>query len=155
MKSNFITAAHVPGIMNVKADVEARSPETKAAGKLNEFYFHSSFNDLIISSSVNVFASWINAKIPRFFSYRQDLNAKVINAFTVNRHIIDFYCFLPCSCIGKVIVSNWPSIIEKHQWSISTDWIIRRSNSYPNEMMELWYISAIFATYPALVWFFH
>ena len=57
MKSNFITAAHVPGIMNVKADVEARSPETKAAGKLNEFYFHSSFNDLIISSSVNVFAS--------------------------------------------------------------------------------------------------
>ena len=56
MKS-FITAAHVPGIMNVKADVEARSPETKAAGKLNEFYFHSSFNDLIISSSVNVFAS--------------------------------------------------------------------------------------------------
>ena len=103
MRSNFITAAHVTGIMNIEADAESRIVETKTDWKLNESYFHITFNDLRISFSVKLFTSWINTQLSRFYLCRQDRNAKVINAFTVNRYANDFYCFPPSSCIGKVI----------------------------------------------------
>lgn len=57
MRSNFITAAHVTGIMNIEADAESRIVETKTDWKLNESYFHITFNDLRISFSVKLFTS--------------------------------------------------------------------------------------------------
>ena len=70
-----------------------------------------------------MFASTINAQLPRFFPYRQNPKAEVINAFCVSWHNLSFYCFRLFSCIGKVlqkiisdnaigilIVPNWPSL---------------------------------------------
>ena len=41
MRNNFITAAHIAGIMNFEADVESRSSEKRSERKLNGSYFHS------------------------------------------------------------------------------------------------------------------
>ena len=88
----FITAAHIPGILNVKADPESRKSELKTA------------------------------QLPQSFAYQPDPKAEVINAFCVSWHNLSFYCFPQFSCIGKVlqkvisynatgtlIVPNWPS----------------------------------------------
>ena len=122
MRNNFATAAHIPGILNVEADAESRNSETRTEWKLNEALFRSILHHFRCSPSVELFASWINTQLPRFFAYRPDPNAEFINAFTVNWNKVDFYCFPPFSCIGKVIqkiisdkasgiliVPNWPN----------------------------------------------
>ena len=103
MRNNFITAAHIPGILNVEADAESRNSETTTKWKLNEALFRSILHHFRCSPSVDLFVSRINTQLPRFFAYRPDPNAEVINAFTVNWNKVDFYCFPPFSCIGKVI----------------------------------------------------
>ena len=40
-RNNFMTAAHIPGVMNVEADAESRSSETKTEWKMNESYSNS------------------------------------------------------------------------------------------------------------------
>ena len=41
MRNNFITAAHIPGILNVEADAESRNSETRTEWKSNEALFGS------------------------------------------------------------------------------------------------------------------
>ena len=55
IRNDFITAAHIPGIMNVEANVESRSSETRAEWELKESYFHSTFNYFRANRSVNFF----------------------------------------------------------------------------------------------------
>ena len=118
----FITAAHIPGILNVEADQESRKSELRTEWKLHESNFGYIQKYLNFYPSVDLFASRINAQLPRFFAYRPDPKAEVINAFCVSWHNLSFYSFPPFSCIGKVlqkiisgnatgilIVSNWPS----------------------------------------------
>lgn len=100
-RNNFITAAYIPDIMNVEADAESRSSGTKTGWKLNESYFHSILNHLRSNSSVDLFALRINTQLLGFSSYRPDSNAEVINAFTINWHTNDFYCFLHFGVLAK------------------------------------------------------
>ena len=93
MRNNFITTVHIPSIMNVVTDAEPRSSETRPGWKLNESYFHSIPNHFRSNPSVDLFAPRINTQLPRFFSYRADPSAEVINAYRQSAHTIDFYCF--------------------------------------------------------------
>ena len=34
MRNNFITSAHIPGTINVEANVESRSSETRTVGEI-------------------------------------------------------------------------------------------------------------------------
>ena len=88
--------AHIPGILKVEADQESR----------NESIFGYIKKYLDFYPSVDLFASRINAQLPRFFAYRPDPKAEVINAFCVSWHNLSLYCFPPFSCIGKVSQKN-------------------------------------------------
>ena len=48
--------------------------------------------------STGLFASGANAQLPRFFSYRPDATAEMINAFCVSWDNLSFYCFPKISC---------------------------------------------------------
>ena len=119
---NWITASHIPGILNVEADAESRKNEVKTEWKLNETIFHDLVSYLKFVPTIDIFASRINTQLPHFISYRPDPDAVHINAFTVDWHLLKFYCFSPFSCIGRVIqkiihdkatgiiiVPNWPN----------------------------------------------
>ena len=119
---SWAIAAHIPGILNVEADQESRKSELRTEWKLHESIFGYVQKYLNFYPSVDLFASRINAQLPRLFAYRPDPKAEVINAFCVSWHNLSFYCFPPFSCIGKVlqkiisdnatgilIVPNWPS----------------------------------------------
>ena len=118
----FITAAHIPGILNVEADQGSRKSELRTEWKLHEsiFGYIQKYSDFHLS--VDLFTSRINSQLSRFFAYRPDPKAEVINVFCVSWHYLSFYCFPPFSCIGKIlqkinidnatgilIVPNWPS----------------------------------------------
>ena len=121
MKETFLYAAHILGFLNMQADQERRKSELRTEWKLHESIFGYIQKYLDFYSSVDLFASRINAQLPRFFAYRSDPKAEVINAFCVSCHNLSFYCFPPFSCIGKVlqkiisdnatgisVVPNWP-----------------------------------------------
>ena len=101
--NNFLTATHIPEILNVEADAESREAETRTEWKLNDSIFSDMLKHFKFKPVIDLFASRINNQLPRFFSFRPDPEAEVINAFSVNWHSIPFYCFPPFSCIGRVI----------------------------------------------------
>ena len=121
-KDIFITPAHIPGILNVEADQESRKSELRTEWMLPKSIFGYIQKYFDFYPSVDLFASRINAQLPRFFAYRPEPKAEVINAFCVSWNNLSFYCIPPFSCIAKVlektisdnptgilIVPNWPS----------------------------------------------
>ena len=107
----FIAAAHIPGILNLEADQKSRKSELRTEWTLHEYIFDHIQRYLDFYPSVDLLASRINPRLPRFFAYRPDPKAEVINAFCVSWHNLSFYCFPPFSCIGKVLQKNnfWQS----------------------------------------------
>ena len=121
MRNSFITAAHNPGIMNVGANAESRSSETRTEWKLNESDFHSISNHFRSNTSVDLFTSWINSQLARFFMHQPDRNAGVIDAFTVNLHTIDFYRLTQFFCFRKrkekIILDKASGMLIEPNWS--------------------------------------
>ena len=52
---------------------------------------------------MDLFASRLNAKLPRFYSWRPDPDAKIVDAFTVPWNQNMFYAFPPFCLVGKVL----------------------------------------------------
>ena len=121
-KDVFITATHIPGILNVEADQGSRKSEIRTEWKLHESVFSYIPKYLVFYPSVDLFASRINPQVPQFFAYRSEPKADMINTFCVSWYNLSFYCSPPFSCIGKLlqkiisnnangvlIVPSWPS----------------------------------------------
>ena len=119
-RDTFITTAHIPGILNVKADQESRKSELRTEWKLHKSIFGYIQKYLDFYPSVDLFASRINVQLPRFFAYRPDPKAEVINAFCLSWHNLSFYCFPPFSCKGnilqKIISDNATGILIVPKW---------------------------------------
>ena len=119
---NWITATHIPGILNVEADRESRDSEMRTEWMLNEEIFKEVILTLEFTPDIDLFASRINTQLQNSCSYRPDPNCKAVNAFTINWGIKKFYSFPPFSCIPKVmqkiysdkatgilVVPDWPN----------------------------------------------
>ena len=91
----FITAAHIPGILNAEVDQQSRKSELKIEWKLHESIFSYIKKYLDFYPSVNLFTSRIKAQLIQFLAYRPDLKAEVMNGFCFSSHNLSFYC-LPC-----------------------------------------------------------
>ena len=83
-RNNFLTATHIPGILNVETDAESREAERRTEWKLNDSIFSDMLKLFKFKSVIDLFASRINNQLPRFFSLRPDPEVEVINAFSVN-----------------------------------------------------------------------
>ena len=121
-RNNWITASHIPGVLNIEADEESRKCELRSEWQLNKNIFQTVIQHFKVFPDLDLFATRINTQLPSFFSYRPDPDAMAVNAFSVDWEFINFYCFPPFSCIGKVIqkiitdnasgiliVPNWPN----------------------------------------------
>ena len=83
-KDIFIPVTHILGILNVEADQESRKLELRTEWKLHDSIFGYIQKYLDFYPSVDLFASRIKAQLPRFFVYRTDPKAEVINAYCVS-----------------------------------------------------------------------
>lgn len=119
---NWLTISHIPGILNVEADVESRKHVIKTEWKLSEKIFLDIVSHFQFFPDIDLFASRINTQLATFGSYRPDPCATHVNAFTINWHGQKVYCFPPFACVGAVVqkaiqdkieglivVPNWPN----------------------------------------------
>ncbi|XP_057291878.1 uncharacterized protein LOC130614434 [Hydractinia symbiolongicarpus] len=105
--NNWLTATHIPGILNVEADRESRKCETRIEWMLNKEVFNYVIDTLDFQPDIDLFASRINSQLDMFYSYRPDPECQAVDAFTINWHNKIFYAFPPFTCIARVIQKIW------------------------------------------------
>ena len=118
----YLSASHIPGVLNVEADAESRKSEVRTEWRLNEDVFQNMISYFNFKPSIDLFASRVNTKLKQFIAYRPDPEAVAINSFSVSWSDLKFYSFPPFSCVGKVlqkitqdqatgliIVPDWPN----------------------------------------------
>ena len=105
--NNWVTATHIPGILNVEADQESREQATRTEWMLNKKDFQQIIQTLEFNPTIDLFASRLNTQLTSFVSYRPDPNSQAVNAFTIEWGDKAFYAFPPFACIPKVIQKIW------------------------------------------------
>ena len=118
----WISAAHIPGRENVVADHESRRVNLDAEWKLDSSLLQSALSELEFSPTIDLFASRLNAQLPRYVSFRPDPIAVGTDAFSLCWKEEIFYAFLPFSIIAQVlqkvqqdqgtgilVVPDWPT----------------------------------------------
>ena len=142
-KNNWITASHIPGILNIEADEESRKNETKTEWRLNPDAFEYIQQSLSFTPEVDIFASRINTQLPRFYAFRPDPDAEAIDAFCMDWADLKFYAFPPFICIDKVlqkikfekatgilVVPDWPN---QHWYNSFSSIVIREIILFPRK----------------------
>lgn len=118
----WISAAFIPGKENTAADYESRHFNWDAEWKLDTSILRDAFTELGVNPTVDLFASRVNAQLPRYASYRPDPEAFAVDAFSLSWRNLTVYAFPPFSvilpmlrkmlrdgCEGVVIVPKWPT----------------------------------------------
>ncbi len=80
----WVTAAHLPGVMNCIADRESRTSRTETEWMLNPKLFHTVIKQLDVQPCVDLFASRINHQIKPYVSWHPDGDAINTDAFTTD-----------------------------------------------------------------------
>lgn len=95
-----IFASYIKSSHNIEADGGSRNIDIE--WELNSQAFHKIVNTFG-KPDIDLFASRINAKCPRYVSWKPDPSAYNIDAFTVNWSNYFFYAFPPFALILKVL----------------------------------------------------
>ena len=99
----WISAAHIPGVLNTEADEESRKINTDSEWKLDSRVLQSTLTQLKFTPSVDLLASRLNAQYERYVSFRPDPEAFAVDAFSLSWQSLDFYAFPPFSVITRVL----------------------------------------------------
>ena len=98
----WLTAAHLPGHLNVLADERSRIFDDKTEWKLNASVFQSIVREFG-KPAIDLFASRLNFQLKPYISWKPDPEACHVDAFTLDWSNIVFYAFPPFSIISQVI----------------------------------------------------
>ncbi len=117
----WISVEHLPGILNVIADFKSRNFNEGTEWQLNKDVFYSICQHFG-SPQIDIFASRLNAQLPRYVAWKPDPDADSVDAFMMDWGSIYFYAFPPFCLIGKclrkieqehatgiMIVPKWPT----------------------------------------------
>ena len=122
-RDNWISAVHLAGKLNVRADAQSRNFSDKHEWSLNISVFEdilSQYPEL----NIDLFATRLNHKLPKYCSWKPDPGCSYIDAFSVNWGTYKFYAFPPFSIIprclqkisqdrakGILVVPLWPTVM--------------------------------------------
>ena len=98
--NNWITACHLPGVLNTQADLESRSIHDNMEWKLHLILF----NKICVKwgiPEIDLFANRLNNQLDRYISWKPDPGAMAVDAFALDWHKIKFYAFPPFNMIGR------------------------------------------------------
>ncbi len=124
----FISASHIPGVENYFADHESRHFESTTECKLHPHVVGSLFRKWG-QAQIDLFASRLNAQVPRFFSLRPDPKAQAVDAFAQQwSHRLN-YAFPPFCLVGRSVQKMLPDraelIMITPMWRIAIDAPVR------------------------------
>ena len=98
----WITAAHLAGKLNVEADEESRNFNDDIEISLNKNIFQHACS-IFGRPEMDMFATRLNNKLPRYCAWKPDPGAEIIDAFTVSWEGMYIYAFPPFNLIGRVL----------------------------------------------------
>ena len=98
----FLSAAHIRGIHNTEADGLSRIENLDTEWSIPQSVF-SALCTYFGTPEVDMFASRINTKLDKYFSWRPDPSSLVTDAFSVGWGDIYGYVFPPFRIVGRVI----------------------------------------------------
>ena len=98
----WLSAAHIPGVLNVEADTASRKFSDDTEWALNDDIFRNICQQFG-TPDVDLFASRLNRKVERFCSWQPDPEAEHIDAFTISWAGILGYAFPPFAVLPSVI----------------------------------------------------
>ena len=100
----WVTATFLPGIQNTLADTESRQFNDRTEWSLCQDVFNTICKHFDNSEpDIDMFASRLNTKLPKFCSWRPDPQAVAINAFTIAWDFNLLYLFPPFSILQQVL----------------------------------------------------
>ena len=98
----LLTAQHLPGVENVRADTESRVMRDRSDCMLNPRFFQriqAHFPHL----EVDLFATRLTYQLPRFYSWRPDPLAEATDAFLQDWRQVKGYANPPWNLVGRVL----------------------------------------------------
>ena len=95
-----LTAQHLPGKDNVRADTESRQMKDHSDWMLNPTIFQQ-ITGKFPYLEVNLFATRLTTKLPHFFSWRPDLLVEATDAFLQDWHLIKGYANPLWNLVGE------------------------------------------------------
>ena len=141
-RDNWISAVHLAGKFNVRADAQSRNFSDKHEWTLNSSVFEDILNQYP-ELNIDLFATRLNHKLPTYCSWKPDPGCSYVDAFSINWGTYSFYAFPPFSLIprclqkisedrakGILVVPLWPTqswfpivlqLLYNQPWILSPD----------------------------------
>ncbi|XP_044148680.1 uncharacterized protein LOC122937730 isoform X2 [Bufo gargarizans] len=101
----MVQAEYLPGLHNYRADWSSRCFTDGSDWRLNPEMF-SMISDIWGPCSIDLFASRLNAHLPRFFSWRPDPEAEAVDAFLQDWSAALHYAFPPFAMIPRMLLQT-------------------------------------------------
>lgn len=98
----FLSAQHIPGKMNLRADALSRQFCSNLEWSLNTQIFEQVLK-MSFTPEIDLFASQLNAKCTDYVSWHPDPNATAVDAFNINWTNLKCYAFPPFSLVPQVL----------------------------------------------------
>ena len=102
-KDILLSAVHVPGLNNQKADFNSRHFNDRTEWSLHPIVFRW-LTQATFNPDIDLFASRLNNKLERFVSWLPDPDAFACDAFSLRWHNFNGNAFPPFSLIPRVLV---------------------------------------------------
>ena len=117
----WISAEHLPGVLNIIADFKSRNFSDGTEWQLNTEIFNNICKHFG-TPHIDLFASRLNAQLPRYIAWKPDPEAEAVDAFMTDWGDAYFYAFPPFCLISKclqkieqeqakgiMVVPKWPT----------------------------------------------
>jgi hypothetical protein len=115
----WLSAEHIAGILNIEADYESRHVDNRLEWAIYPDVFHQ-LCEKFGTPTIDLFASRINAKLPKFVSWRPEPGAVNINAFSMSWADSYVYLFPPFSlltkCLQKLMFEGTDALLIAPLW---------------------------------------
>ena len=122
---NWISAAHLPGAKNVRADKESRSIHDNTEWKLDPELFQKICKEFG-TPDIDLFASRLNKQLDKFMSWKPDPLAVAVDALSETWAGMFTYAFPPFNMISKVLQKmdfEWATgIVVVPYWTTQSWW---------------------------------
>lgn len=115
----WVTAAHLPGKLNVEADRMSRIFNDRTEWMLDRTVFQE-ITSRFGTPEIDLFASRLNKQVENYVTWLPDPHAKAVDAFTLDWGKWYFYAFPPfclvAKCIQKIKSDNATGILVVPKW---------------------------------------
>ena len=113
----WLTASHLPGVLNKEADFESRKNDVRTEWKLSTLHFTEIVKYFRFEPEIEIFfASRANTQLEKYISYHPDPGSIAVNSFSVSWHVPPFSCvgrmlskIITDKAHGIIVVPNWPN----------------------------------------------